>query len=135
MRDTPCARVYCANPALAATPALGVPSGRRGREMGFVLEACKVLQACCDEANRNSILNTNVRRLLQASASTGPMHRSALQPAASRPNAKQQRGPGAGGCRSMAGSQSAPNLPAVDMGRTHPILTRAARVWVCAQAD
>ncbi|KAG2494535.1 hypothetical protein HYH03_007302 [Edaphochlamys debaryana] len=49
-----------------AGPSLGVPSGRRDPSIGFVLEACKVLRACCDEANRDSILNTNVRRLLQA---------------------------------------------------------------------
>lgn len=49
----------------AAALAVGVPSGRRDRSVGFVLEACKVLRACCDEANRDSILNTNVRRLLQ----------------------------------------------------------------------
>ncbi|GLI58902.1 hypothetical protein VaNZ11_000684 [Volvox africanus] len=47
-----------------ASPSLGIPSGRRDPSMGFVLEACKVLRACCDEANRDSILNTNVRRLL-----------------------------------------------------------------------
>ncbi|GFR46461.1 hypothetical protein Agub_g8036 [Astrephomene gubernaculifera] len=47
-----------------ASPSLGVPSGRRNPSVGFVLEACKVLRACCDEANRDSIFNTNVRRLL-----------------------------------------------------------------------
>ncbi|PNW74699.1 hypothetical protein CHLRE_12g486550v5 [Chlamydomonas reinhardtii] len=51
-----------------AALAVGVPSGRRDRSVGFVLEACKVLRACCDEANRDSILNTNVRRLLQMDA-------------------------------------------------------------------
>ncbi|KXZ49929.1 hypothetical protein GPECTOR_19g380 [Gonium pectorale] len=48
------------------TPSLGVLSGCRTPAAGFVLEACKVLRACCDEANRDSILNVNVRRLLQA---------------------------------------------------------------------
>ncbi|GLC44160.1 hypothetical protein PLESTB_000901600 [Pleodorina starrii] len=47
-----------------ASPSLGVPSGGRDPSVGFVLEAGKVLRACCDEANRDSILNTNVRRLL-----------------------------------------------------------------------
>ncbi|EFJ50595.1 hypothetical protein VOLCADRAFT_103810 [Volvox carteri f. nagariensis] len=47
-----------------ASPSLGIPSGRRDPLVGFVLEACKVLRACCDEANRDSILNINVRRLL-----------------------------------------------------------------------
>lgn len=57
--------------SVAASAALGVPSGRRDPVMGFVLEACKVLRACCDEANRDSILNTNVRRLLLVRAGNG----------------------------------------------------------------
>jgi hypothetical protein len=52
---------------LTATPALGVPSGKRSAIVGFILEACKVLLACCDVANKDSIYNANVARLLRVS--------------------------------------------------------------------